>query len=71
MVRIAVPYRGRIGRMYVADIATHDALALVGAVESGTKPEVGFGNGRLAPVLAEAALRLATEGRPVKVSEIG
>lgn len=45
--------------------------AFVDAVESGSQPEVGFEDGRLALVLAEAALRSATEGRAVRVSEIG
>jgi myo-inositol 2-dehydrogenase/D-chiro-inositol 1-dehydrogenase len=43
-------------------------------VESATtgKPAVvGFEDGRLALVLAEAAVRSISEGRPVKVSEIG
>ncbi len=45
--------------------------AFVDAVETGTAPEVGFEDGRLALVLAEAALKSVTEGRVVNVSEIG
>lgn len=45
--------------------------AFVDAVETGTPPEVGFEDGRLALVLAEAALLSAAEGRTVHVGEIG
>ena len=45
--------------------------AFVDAVENGQPPEVGFEDGRLALVLAEAALQSAAEGRVVHVSEIG
>jgi len=45
--------------------------AFVEAVETGTAPEVGFEDGRLALVLAEAALKSVLEGRTVRVSEIG
>lgn len=45
--------------------------AFVDAVETGVAPEVGFEDGRLALVLAEAALKSATEGRIVAVGEIG
>jgi myo-inositol 2-dehydrogenase/D-chiro-inositol 1-dehydrogenase len=45
--------------------------AFVDSVETGTPPEVGFEDGRRALVLAEAAIRSATEGRPVRVAEIG
>ena len=41
------------------------------AVEKGGAPEVGFEDGRLALLLAEAALKSVGEGRLVKVSEIG
>jgi myo-inositol 2-dehydrogenase/D-chiro-inositol 1-dehydrogenase len=44
--------------------------AFVDAVEKGTPPEVGFEDGRLALVLAEAAIKSAREGRVVKTSEI-
>lgn len=44
--------------------------AFVDSVEKGTAPEVGFEDGRLALVLAEAALKSAREGRVVKTSEI-
>ncbi len=45
--------------------------AFVEAVETGAAPEVGFEDGRLALVLAEAAIASAAEGRTVNVSEIG
>jgi myo-inositol 2-dehydrogenase/D-chiro-inositol 1-dehydrogenase len=45
--------------------------AFVDAVEKGAPPEVGFEDGRLALVLAEASVKSAREGRVVKTSEIG
>lgn len=45
--------------------------SFVSAVETGTAPEVGFEDGRLALILAEAAIKSAAEGRIVNVSEIG
>ena len=45
--------------------------SFVDAIETGAAPEVGFEDGRLALVLAEAAIKSATEGRIVNVSEIG
>ena len=45
--------------------------AFVDAVEKGTAPEVGFEDGRLALVLAEAAMKSVAEGRAVHVNEIG
>lgn len=45
--------------------------AFVDAIEKGTPPDVGFEDGRLALVLAEAAIKSAAENRTVKVSEIG
>jgi myo-inositol 2-dehydrogenase / D-chiro-inositol 1-dehydrogenase len=45
--------------------------AFADCVETGAAPEVGFEDGRLALVLAEAALKSAREGRLVKVSEVG
>lgn len=44
--------------------------AFVEAVEAGRAPVVGFEDGRLALVLAEAALKSITEGRAVAVKEI-
>jgi predicted dehydrogenase len=44
--------------------------AFADCVETGAAPEVGFEDGRLALVLAEAALKSAREGRLVKVSEV-
>lgn len=44
--------------------------AFVDAVQMGTAPEVGFEDGRLALVLAEAAIKSAAENRTVMVSEI-
>lgn len=44
--------------------------AFVEAVEKGAPPEVGFEDGRLALVLAEAALKSAAEGRAVHVNEV-
>ena len=44
--------------------------AFVEAVEDGTAPVVGFEDGRMALVLAEAALKSIGEGRTVKVGEI-
>jgi len=45
--------------------------AFVDAVEAGSAPEVGYEDGRLALVLAEAALKSVLEGRTVRVSEVG
>ncbi|WP_020683427.1 inositol 2-dehydrogenase [Marinobacterium rhizophilum] len=45
--------------------------AFVDSIENGVAPEVGFEDGRLALVLAEAALKSVIEGRAVKVSEFG
>jgi myo-inositol 2-dehydrogenase/D-chiro-inositol 1-dehydrogenase len=42
----------------------------VDAVESGRVPSVGFEDGRLALVLAEAALKSIAEARVVAVKEI-
>ena len=42
----------------------------VAAVESGRAPSVGFEDGRLALVLAEAALKSVAEGRVVAVKEV-
>jgi myo-inositol 2-dehydrogenase/D-chiro-inositol 1-dehydrogenase len=55
---------------YAAAFAA-EISSFVDAVETGSPPEVGFEDGRLALVLAEAALKSATEGRIVNVSEIG
>jgi myo-inositol 2-dehydrogenase/D-chiro-inositol 1-dehydrogenase len=56
----------RYAEAFMAEIA-----AFVDAVESGAPPNVGFEDGRLALVLAEAAIRSAAESRTIKVSEIG
>jgi myo-inositol 2-dehydrogenase / D-chiro-inositol 1-dehydrogenase len=45
--------------------------AFVDAIEKGIAPEVGFEDGRLALVLAEAALKSVAEGRVVRTSEVG
>lgn len=45
--------------------------AFVDAIEQGIPPEVGFEDGRLALVLAEAALKSVAEGRVVRTSEVG
>jgi myo-inositol 2-dehydrogenase/D-chiro-inositol 1-dehydrogenase len=55
---------------YAAAFAA-EISAFVDAIETGTAPEVGFEDGRLALVLAEAAIASAIEGRIVNVSEIG
>ncbi len=55
---------------YAAAFAA-EISSFVDSVETGSPPEVGFEDGRLALVLAEAALKSATEGRVVNVSEIG
>jgi myo-inositol 2-dehydrogenase / D-chiro-inositol 1-dehydrogenase len=44
--------------------------AFVDAIESGIAPEVGFEDGRLALVLAEAAMKSVAEGRMVRTSEV-
>jgi myo-inositol 2-dehydrogenase / D-chiro-inositol 1-dehydrogenase len=43
----------------------------VSAVEEKRAPEVGFEDGRLALLLAEAAIKSAAEGRVVRLSELG
>ncbi len=45
--------------------------SFVDSVERGTPVEVGFEDGRLALLLAEAAIRSVAEGRTVKTSELG
>jgi myo-inositol 2-dehydrogenase/D-chiro-inositol 1-dehydrogenase len=45
--------------------------SFVDSASTGKPAVVGFEDGRLALVLAEAAMRSISEGRPVKVSEIG
>lgn len=45
--------------------------AFVDAVENGTAPAAGFEDGRLALVLAEAAMKSAAVGKIFKTSEIG
>ena len=55
---------------YAAAFAA-EISAFVDAIETGTTPEVGFEDGRLALILAEAAMKSAAEGRVVNVSEIG
>ena len=45
--------------------------AFVEAIETGTRPQVGFEDGLRALVLAEAATISAAEGRVVSVGEIG
>jgi len=45
--------------------------AFVDAIEKGMPPEVGFEDGRLALVLAEAAMKSLAEGRVVRTSEVG
>ena len=56
----------RYAEAFMAEIG-----AFVDAIEAGSKPEVGFEDGRAALVLAEAAIRSAAETRTVIVSEIG
>ncbi|WP_454858604.1 inositol 2-dehydrogenase [Rhizobium binxianense] len=56
----------RYAEAFMAEIA-----AFVEAIQSGKAPEVGFEDGRLALVLAEAAIRSVAENRTVQVGEIG
>lgn len=56
----------RYAEAFMGEIA-----AFVEAIQSGKTPEVGFEDGRLALVLAEAAIRSAAENRTVQVGEIG
>ena len=66
----AAPYLNFFIERYAeAFIAEIDEF--VSAVEEGRPPEVGFDDGRLALVLAEAAIKSAAEGRVVRVSEVG
>ena len=44
--------------------------SFVDAVDAGRAPEVGFEDGRMALVLAEAAMRSVKDGRSVMVSEV-
>jgi myo-inositol 2-dehydrogenase / D-chiro-inositol 1-dehydrogenase len=53
-----------------ADAYRHELDAFVTAVTSGTPVPVGGADGRMALVLAEAALKSMRERRPVKVAEI-
>lgn len=55
---------------YAAAFAA-EISAFVDAIETSVTPEVGFEDGRLALILAEAAIKSAAEGRIVNVSEIG
>ncbi len=54
-----------------ADAFSAEISAFVDAVEQGKAPEVGFEDGRLALLLAEAAIRSVAEGRTINTSEIG
>jgi myo-inositol 2-dehydrogenase/D-chiro-inositol 1-dehydrogenase len=54
-----------------AEAFSAEISAFVEAIESGNPPEVGFEDGQKALVLAEAAIKSASEGRTVKTSEIG
>lgn len=56
----------RYAEAFVAEIDE-----FVSAIEEGRVPEVGFDDGRLALVLAEAAVTSAAEGRVVRLSELG
>jgi myo-inositol 2-dehydrogenase/D-chiro-inositol 1-dehydrogenase len=53
-----------------AEAYRHELNTFIDAVESKRPPPVGARDGRLALVLAEAALRSHREGRPVKIAEI-
>lgn len=55
----------RYGEAFNAEIGS-----FVDAVEAGRAPEVGFEDGRMALVLAEAAMLSVKSGRAVKVDEI-
>jgi myo-inositol 2-dehydrogenase/D-chiro-inositol 1-dehydrogenase len=54
-----------------AEAFTAEIGAFVDSIETGKAPEVGFEDGRLALILAEAAVRSVAEGRTVRTSEIG
>jgi myo-inositol 2-dehydrogenase/D-chiro-inositol 1-dehydrogenase len=54
-----------------ADAYRAELSAFIAAVRNRTPMPVGAADGRLALVLADAALKSMQEGRPVKVSEIG
>src|SRR5258705_11727698 len=54
-----------------AEAYRHELAAFIDAVEKKQPLPVGPEDGRLALVLAEAALRSHKNGRPVKVAEIG
>ena len=65
----------RLARTAAPDLVIDGELqfdsAFVEAVEQGKAPEVGFEDGRLALLLAEAAIRSVAEGRTVNTSEMG
>lgn len=65
----AEPYLNFFIERYV-EAFNAELEAFVDAVEKGTPPEVGFEDGRLALVLAEAAGRSAREGRVVRTDEL-
>jgi myo-inositol 2-dehydrogenase/D-chiro-inositol 1-dehydrogenase len=65
----AEPYLNFFIERYV-EAFNAELEAFVDTVEKGTPPEVGFEDGRLALVLAEAAGRSAREGRVVRTDEL-
>lgn len=66
----AAPYLNFFIERY-AEAFSAEIDEFVSAVEEGRSPEVGFEDGRLALVLAEAAIKSAAEGRVVRLSELG
>jgi myo-inositol 2-dehydrogenase / D-chiro-inositol 1-dehydrogenase len=66
----AAPYLNFFIERY-AEAFSAEIDEFVSAVEEGRSPEVGFEDGRLALVLAEAAIKSAAEGRVIRLSQEG
>jgi myo-inositol 2-dehydrogenase / D-chiro-inositol 1-dehydrogenase len=66
----AAPYLNFFIERY-AEAFSAEIDEFVSAVVEGRAPEVGFEDGRLALLLAEAAIKSAAEGRVVRLSELG
>jgi len=66
----AAPYLNFFIERY-AEAFSAEIDEFVAAVEGKRAPEVGFDDGRIALLLAEAAIKSATEGRVVRLTEMG
>ena len=66
----AAPYLNFFIERY-AEAFSAEIDEFVAAIEGKRAPEVGFDDGRIALLLAEAAIKSATEGRVIRLTEMG